>query len=102
MALSFSLWDVEELRALLSDAGFQRTEVTSRLLDIHLPSPERFVQLTVLRAATSVPAFAQLDIAARSELVEAVTLETEAVAQRYRARGMLTFPMSTHIAVAGR
>ena len=64
VALSFSLWDAEELRALLSDAGFQRTEVTPRSLDIHLPSPERFVQLTVLGAATSVPAFAQLDAAA--------------------------------------
>ncbi len=100
VALSFSLWDAEELRALLSDAGFQRTEVTPRSLDIHLPSPERFVQLTVLGAATSVPAFAQLDAAARSALVEAVTLETEAVAQRYRDGDKLTFPMSTHIAVA--
>jgi hypothetical protein len=32
--------------------------------------------------------------------VEAVALETEAVAQRYRAGDELIFPMSTHIAVA--
>ena len=100
VALSFSLWNAEELSALLSDSGFQRTEVTPRSLDIHLPSPERFVQLTVLGAATSVPAFAQLDAAARGALVEAVTLETEAVAQHYRVGNQLVFPMSTHIAVA--
>lgn len=100
VALPFSLWDAAELRALLSDAGFQHIEVTPRLLDIHLPSPERFVQLTVLGAATSIPAFAQLDTAARSALVHAVTDETEAVAQRYREGDKLTFPMSTHIAVA--
>jgi hypothetical protein len=91
--------DAEELRALLSDAGFQRMEVTPRSLDIHLPSPEYFVQLTVL-VATSMPAFAQLDTAARSALVERVTSETEAVTQRYRNGDKLTFPMSTHIAVA--
>lgn len=100
VALPFSLWDATELRALLSDAGFQRIEITSRSLDIHLPSPEHFVQITVLGAATSIPAFTQLDTAARSALVDAVTGETEAVSQRYRDGDKLTFPMSTHIAVA--
>lgn len=100
VALPFSLGDAAELRSLLSDSGFERIEVTPRSLDIHLPSPERFVQLTVLGAATSIPAFAQLDTAARSALVAAVTGETEAVAQHYRDGDKLTFPMSTHIAVA--
>lgn len=100
VALPFSLWDAAELRSLLSEAGFERIEVTPRSLDIHLPSPERFVQLTVLGAATSIPAFAQLDPEAHSALVDAVTDETEAVAQRYRDGDKLTFPMSTHIAVA--
>ena len=53
--VSFSLWDAEELRTLLSDAGFQRIAMTPRSLTIHLPAPERFVQLTVLGAATSIP-----------------------------------------------
>lgn len=100
VALPFSLWDAAELRALLSDAGFQHIEVISRSLDIHLPSPEHFVQLTVQGAATTIPAFAQLDTGARSALVDAVTDETEAVVQRYRDGDKLTFPMSTHIAVA--
>jgi len=100
VALSFSLWNAEELRELLSAAGFQRIEVTPRSLDIHFPSPERFVLLTVQGAASSVPTFAQLDAAARSALVEAVASETEAVVQRYRDGDKLTFPMSTHIAVA--
>jgi hypothetical protein len=67
---------------------------------MHLPAPERFVQLTVLGAATSIPAFAQLDAAARAALVAAVTNEIQAVAQRYRDGDTLTFPMFTHIAVA--
>jgi hypothetical protein len=102
VALSFSLSDGQELRALLSAAGFHRVEVTPRSLDIYLPSPDRFVELTVLGAATSIPAFAQLDTAARAALVEAVAGETEAVTQRYRDGDKLTFPMSTNIAVAQR
>ncbi len=98
--LSFSLWDAEELRALLSTAGFQRIEITPRSLDIRLPSPERFVQFTVLGAATSIPAFTRLDTTARSALVEAIAGEIEPVVRRYSSGDELTFPMSTHIAVA--
>jgi SAM-dependent methyltransferase len=98
--VSFSLWDAKELRTLLSDAGFQRLAMTPRSLTIHLPVPERFVQLTVLGAATSIPAFAHLDAEARAALVAAVTSETQEVAQRYRDGNTLTFPMFTHIAMA--
>ena len=98
--MAFSLGAADELRTLLGEASFQHIEISPRSLTIHLPSPERFVQLTVLGAATSVPAFAQLDTAARAALTEAVTDETQTVAQRYRDGDKLTFPMSTHIAVA--
>ena len=98
--LSFSLSHADELRALLGEAGFQSIEIFPRSLTIHVPSPERFVELTVLGAATSIPAFAQLDATARSALVEAVRDETQAVEQRYRERDKLTFPMYVHIAVA--
>jgi hypothetical protein len=98
--LSFSLWDAEELRALLSDAGFQHIAITARSLEVRLPAPERFVELTVLGAATSIPAFAGLNAAARSALVEAVTDTTEAVIGRYRVGDDLMFPMLSHIALA--
>ena len=65
-------------------AGFQRMEITPRSLDIHLPSPERFVQLTVLGAATIGTGVCPTGCRGASALVEAVALETEAVAQRYR------------------
>lgn len=73
-----------------------------RVYDVHIVGAENLVSqgLAVLGAATSVPTFAQVDAAARSALVEAVTHETQTVAQRYRDGGRLTFPMSTHIALA--
>ena len=98
--VSFSLWDAEELRTLLKEAGFQRIVIMPRALEVRLPTPDCFVQLTVLGAATSVPAFARLDAAARRALVQAVSGETESVARRYRDGDTLKFLMSTHIAVA--
>lgn len=100
VATSFSLGDADELRTLLNNAGFQCIDVAGRMLDIRLPSPERFVQLTIAGAATSVPVFAKLDTAARAALVEAVARETEVAVQRYTEGDQLTFPMFTHIAVA--
>jgi ubiquinone/menaquinone biosynthesis C-methylase UbiE len=100
VAVSFSLSDPEELRTLLADAGFSGIEITSRSLEIHLPAPERFVQLTVLGAASSLPIFARLGEAARSTLVEAVSQEANRVAERYSHGDNLAFPMSAHIALA--
>lgn len=100
VALSFSLSDAEEMRVFLHIAGFQRIEIIPRSLDVHLRSRDRFVELTVLGAATTIPAFAQLDSAGRSGLVETVSLEIEAVTRRYRDGDKMTFPMSTHIGVA--
>ena len=100
VATSFSLGNADELRALLSDAGFQRIDVAPRMLQIRLPSPERFVQLTIAGAATSIPVFTQLDATTRAALVETVVRETEASVQRYVDGDQLTFPMFSHIAVA--
>lgn len=65
-----------------------------------MPSPERFVELTVLGAASSVPAFARLGEKERAELVAAVSDETDRVAEHFRDGDALRFPMLTHIAVA--
>lgn len=97
--VSFSLWDAEELRALLGAAGFPRVEITPRSLEVRLPSPERFAQFTALGAATSVAAFARLDAAAHAALVEAVAHEIAPTLRQYRTGDELVFPMSTHIAV---
>lgn len=100
VATPFSFGDAEELRELLNKAGFKRIEIIPKSLDVHFPSPEQFVQLTVLAGAAVVPEFAQEDPVVRSELIEVVSRETELVTQRYRDGDKVTFPMSAHIAVA--
>jgi SAM-dependent methyltransferase len=97
--VSFSLGDAGALRALLQEAGFGHIEITRRSLEIRLPSPERFVQLTVAGAATSVPAFISMSPEARSALVDAIAGELEPLIRSY-TDGDLRFPMSTHIALA--
>ena len=59
--VSFSLGDAGELAWALKAAGFQRVTAMPQSLDIRLPSPELFVQLTVAGATTSVPAFRVMD-----------------------------------------
>lgn len=51
----------------------------------------------MLGAATSILAFAQLDVAELFALVKTVTEDTQVVAERYLDGGKLTFPMSAHI-----
>ena len=98
--VSFSLSDANELRRLLEEAGFVRIAVTPQSLEVRVPSPRRFVQLTVLGAATTIAAFKELDATARAALVKTVRKETDAAARRYRDGDRLAFPMSTHIALA--
>ncbi|WP_046867241.1 class I SAM-dependent methyltransferase [Microvirga massiliensis] len=100
VASAFSLGDPEELRVLLSAAGFNEIEITPRSLDVHLEAPERFVEVAVLGAATTIPAFAGLDPGVRARLVEAVAQETASLVRQYRDGDRLTFLMSTNIARA--
>lgn len=98
--IAFSLSNPDALRALLSGASFQHIEITPRSLLVRMPEPERFVELSVQGAATSVPAFADLDATQRAELVGAISKETGAIAQQFRDGEMLTFSMGTNIAIA--
>ena len=100
LAHAWSLGDTEELRVLFDTAGFQRVEICQMSLPARFPSPERFVELTILGGATTIPAFAELDATGRSALVEIVKKETEEVLQRYREEETVAFPMFANIAVA--
>ncbi|ABI58353.1 Methyltransferase type 11 [Nitrosomonas eutropha C91] len=97
--VAFSLSNSEELYTLLSEAGFQYIEITPRALSIRMSEPERFVQFSILGAATSVPAFASMDAVERLVLVEAVRDETHAIVQHFRDGDFLAFSMETNIAI---
>ena len=98
--VSFSLGGAEELQALLEGVGFQRITVTPQSLEIRLPSPELFVQLTMTSAATSVPAFIHMDVSKCKALVESIAREFEPVLLSYIQEEELVFLMHTHTAMA--
>ena len=98
--VAFSLGAAEALRTLLREADFRHVEVTPRSLEIRLPSPERFVQITVTGAATSFPSFMQMNLEARSALVDAIAGELEPLVRSRTEGGELVFPMSTNMALA--
>lgn len=98
--VSFSLGRPEELKTLLVDAGFPRPQIEECALNVRVPTPERFVQITVEGAATSIPAFMKLPRSERSAVVEAVARELAPLLDRYSYGGVLEFEMSTHIALA--
>lgn len=100
VGVAFSLSDMGELRQLLGDAGFKHVEIHPRTLQIQMPEPERFVELSVLGAATSIPAFIRLDAGHRDALIKAISTETSEVVQQFRTDDMLTLSTSTNIAVA--
>lgn len=98
--VSFSLGDADELEGLFRKTGFQRIEVTPRALEIRLSSPERFVQLTVAGAATSVPTFIRMSPGTRTKVVEAIAEELEPLISSYNTNGEFLFTMSTNLALA--
>lgn len=85
---------------MLNDAGFQQIEIISKSLLISMPEPERFVQLSVLGAATSIPAFMSLDAVQRATLINEISEETYAAARQFQDGNRISLAMSTNIAVA--
>lgn len=92
--------DGEELRSLLSEAGFQQVEVVPTSLDVHLPSPERFVSLSLFAATAFMPGVDWEDEAVRSTLIQNVQEDIAPVLERYRSGDALTFPTRWNTAVA--
>ena len=71
-------------------------QVAAITLPVRIPEPEKFVQISILGAATSIPSFANMDATSRLALIEKVTSDTLAAVQGFAEGGVLVFDMSTH------
>jgi ubiquinone/menaquinone biosynthesis C-methylase UbiE len=96
LALPFSLSDARELYSLLDEAGFERIDITPKMLEVHFPSPERFVQLLLFALTAFLPEFDSKD----ATLLEALSREVEPVVKQYRKGDTLTFPTRWNFALA--
>jgi SAM-dependent methyltransferase len=100
LAHAWSLGDAKRLRALFDDAGFHGTTISQHSITVRFPEPDRFVELTILGGATTIPAFAELGDEERAELVESVKQETDDVLKDYLDETTIAFPMFAHTVVA--
>lgn len=102
LALAFSLGDAGELRDTLNAAGFRRIEIAAESLTVRFPSLDRFLSLSVRGAAAVIPAFAQLDEATRTALVEGVgdVIKGNTALRRYIEGDTVVIPMSAHVVAA--
>lgn len=100
LASPFSLNDPDELRGLFQSAGFQQVEVAPAMITARFPEPARFVQMTVLSSAAVLPVFAQMEPAARKELVEAVAQDLQPMLRSYIDGDAILFPIAGYIGLA--
>jgi SAM-dependent methyltransferase len=61
----FALGDAEELRSLLTGAGFRDVQLTPAAVTAHFPQPESFLAGEIDVDTASIPAMQHLDAAAR-------------------------------------
>ena len=99
VAAPFSLGGADELRTLLTDAGFRDIEIASRSIEARFATPDRFVERMEFAYAAVVPQFVE-DPDALAVYLEKIGRETKAIVERYREGDFIVAPMHTHIAVA--
>ena len=95
----FSLGDADELRDLLSRAGFADVVLATDSIQARFTDADRFVERLEYAYAALVPAFAQ-DPAAFQAYLERITADTKGVMKKYRAGDQVIVPMYANIAVA--
>lgn len=99
LATPFMMGDPSELRIVFEDAGFRRVELFQESHEVRFPSPERFVEMTLLAAASIIPP-SEMDREERGEMISAISREIQPILQEYVQRDEVVFPMHANIAVA--
>ena len=100
--LPFALGNPDDLRALLTAAGFSGVEVGPLSITARFRDPERFVPLQVAASAAAIPSLQGLDVQARQELADAVQADMESTIQGHIVRGYMEVPMHAFVAQGHR
>ena len=74
----FALGDATELRALLTQAGFEHVEIEAATMTARFPNPEAFLAGEIDVDTAAIPAMQHLDSKAREELTASIREEMEA------------------------
>jgi hypothetical protein len=90
--MPFSLGDMEELRSLMVNAGFQDVIIRPAVKMVRFPSPAKFVESLITGSSVAD----QVDESTMAKLVTETSLEL----QPFVNNDGLSFPMGVHFAVA--
>lgn len=99
IATPFMMGDADDLRELFDEAGFARVDVVQESHEVRFPSPDRFVELTLLAAAAIIPP-SEMDEEARGEMIRSISREVQPELQKAIQGDVVAFPMHANIAVA--
>jgi hypothetical protein len=99
--IPFSMGDVAELEALLTEAGFGDIEITQESREARFADSDNFIYNIEYAYSAVIPEFAA-DPGLFTKFVDAVTEETRDLVASYRDGGEIVFPLHANIAVARR
>jgi len=94
-----ALSDTEQLRRLITDAGFQDVVIETASKLVRFPSPADYVRIQ-LAATPLASVVARYDAASRERWVEALVEEVAAALASYIRNAGLTFPQEVHSVLA--
>ena len=98
----FSLGHAEELRAMVSKAGFRQVEVQSLSMTARFPDPEAFLAGEIEVDTAAIPEMQQLDATAREAIVSAISGDMTPSLEGVTQDNYVVLPFHAHILAARR
>ncbi len=98
----FALGAADELRGLLTDAGFQHVEIEPVSMTARFPNPEEFLAWEIDVDPAAIPLMQHLDTPARQAIMAAIIEDMKAPLQEVMQNDHVVIPFHAHIARARR
>jgi ubiquinone/menaquinone biosynthesis C-methylase UbiE len=98
----FALGDADELRTLLTEAGFRHVEIEPVSMIARFPDPERFLAGEIDVDTAAIPSMQHLDAQARQAITAAIRDDMEPALHEVTEGDHVVIPCHAHIARAER
>ena len=98
----FALGDAEELRQLLTEAGFQHVEIEPVSKTARFPNPEGFLAGEIDVDTAAIPSMQHLDVQARQAITAAISEDMKASLREVTQDNHVVIPFHAQIARAER
>lgn len=98
----FALGDADQLRTLLTEAGFRHVEIEPVSMTARFPDPEAFLAGEIDVDTAAIPSMQHLDAQARQAITVAIRADMEAPLRAVTQDDHVVIPFHAHIARAER